>query len=96
MPGHGHAHCRLSCGSIKALTFTYEHDSGVDTELVARVHQYGLRAGGEFGKPQLAFWRSRLTYALGAESTQNSFPSGSARTTHDAASPWPTSTRRAP
>ena len=45
---------------------------------------------------QLAFWRSRLTYALGAESTQNSFPSGSARTTHDAASPWPTSTRRAP
>lgn len=33
-----------------ALTFTYEHDSGVDAELVARVRKFGLRAGGEFRK----------------------------------------------
>lgn len=33
-----------------ALTFTYEHDSGVDAQLAARVRDYGLRTGGEFRK----------------------------------------------
>ncbi len=33
-----------------ALTFTYEHNSGVDAELVTRVRDYGLRTGGEFRK----------------------------------------------
>ncbi|MGO4363392.1 hypothetical protein [Terrabacter sp. RAF57] len=33
-----------------ALTFTYEHDSGVDADLVSNARQAGLRIGGEFRK----------------------------------------------
>lgn len=33
-----------------ALAYTYEHRNGVDTELVARVRKFGLRAGGDFRK----------------------------------------------
>lgn len=33
-----------------ALTFTYEHDSGVDADLASNARQVGLRIGGEFRK----------------------------------------------
>jgi hypothetical protein len=33
-----------------ALTFTYEHDSGVDANLASEARQAGLRIGGEFRK----------------------------------------------
>ena len=33
-----------------ALTFTYEHDSGVDADLASNARQVGLRLGGEFRK----------------------------------------------